>query len=352
MIGLIPRAAGDGRRECRDPNYKMSEPSQPISYTFEVVPRPGAIAVRQRSKRPYWLHLSLLLLSMLTTLMVGAQLYDNFLHRSPAFTMGNEALPLFSPKWIWQHPSRLLMGIPFSAALMAILLAHEFGHFALCERYDVNATLPFFIPAPTLIGTMGAFIRIKSHIGSRRALFDIGVAGPIAGFLIALPLLFIGLAMSRPLSPVIGQESIDLGFPAIFHLVYWLITPAGVRAAPISQLSLHPIAVAAWVGMFATALNLLPGGQLDGGHIVFAVAPRAHKLITRVTVGVLALLSSLWIGWLVWAAILAVTGWRHPAVPPWPELGPKRKRLSVLALLLLILTFVPAPILGQGWFRG
>jgi membrane-associated protease RseP (regulator of RpoE activity) len=104
--------------------------------------------------------------------------------------------------------------------------------------------------------------------------------------------------------------------------------------------------------MFATALNLLPGGQLDGGHIVFAVAPRAHKWITRVIVGVLALLSSLWIGWLVWAAILAVTGWRHPAVPPWPELGPKRERLSVLALLLLMLTFVPTPILGQGWLRG
>ena len=125
---------------------------------------------------------------MLTTLIVGAQLNAQFpasgFPRSP---WAMELMPLFHPKWIWQQPSRILMGIPFSVALMAILLAHEFGHFLLCEKYGVNATLPFFIPAPTLIGTMGAFIRIKSPIRSRRALFDIGVAGPIAGFVVAVP---------------------------------------------------------------------------------------------------------------------------------------------------------------------
>jgi membrane-associated protease RseP (regulator of RpoE activity) len=328
----------------------MSDPSQPPSYTFQVAPRPELFVVTQRKKRPYWLHLLLLLLTMMTTLMVGAQLYDNFLHGLPAFTLGSEVMPLFHPKWIWQQPGRLLMGIPFSASLMTILLAHELGHFFFCEKYEVNATLPFFIPAPTLIGTMGAFIRIKSPIRSRRALFDIGVAGPIAGFLVALPLLLLGLAMSKPLAPIMGRESLDVGFPAVFHLAHWLLAPASAKAVPLSRLALHPVAVAAWVGMFATALNLLPGGQLDGGHMIYAVAPRAHKWVTRVSVALLALLSSLWIGWLVWAVILGVTGWRHPPVPAWPDLGTERRGLSLVPVLLLALTFVPAPILGQGWF--
>jgi membrane-associated protease RseP (regulator of RpoE activity) len=329
----------------------MSEPSPPLSSTFEVPHQPQIYFIDTRQKRPYWLHLLLLLLTMVTTLVVGAQLYDNFLRGLPAFTLGSEFMPLFHPQWIWQQPGRLLRGIPFSASLMAILLAHEMGHFVYCEKYRVNATLPFFIPAPTLIGTMGAFIRIKSPIRSRRELFDIGVAGPIAGFIVALPLLLVGLAMSKPLAPSMGRESLDIGFPAVFHLAHWLLNPSGAKAVPLTRLALHPVAVAAWVGMFATALNLLPGGQLDGGHIIYAVAPRAHKWVTRVSVVVLALLSSLWIGWLVWAVILGFTGWRHPAVPVWPDLGRKRRGLSVVPVLLLALTFVPAPILGQGWFQ-
>jgi membrane-associated protease RseP (regulator of RpoE activity) len=328
----------------------MSEPLQPISYTFEVPSHPEAYVVTRRRTRPYWLHFLLLLLTMLTTLIVGAQLNDNFRRGLPAFTLGDGYMPLFHPLWIWQQPSRLLMGVPFSVALMAILLAHEFGHFLLCEKYEVNATLPFFIPAPTLIGTMGAFIRIKSPIRSRRALFDIGVAGPIAGFVVAFPLLLVGLALSKTLAPVIGVDSLGIGFPAVFHLAHWMVKSSSATAVPLGGLSLHPIAVAAWVGMFATALNLLPGGQLDGGHIIYAVAPRAHKWVSRVSVGILALLSCFWIGWLVWAAILGVTGWRHPAVPAWPELDGRRRVLSLVPVLLLVLTFVPAPILGQGWF--
>jgi membrane-associated protease RseP (regulator of RpoE activity) len=328
----------------------MSEPSQPISFNFEVPTQPEAYVVTRRQKRPYWLHLLLLLVTVLTTLIVGAQLNANFLRGLPAFTVGDEMMPLFHPKWIWQQPGRILMGIPFSLTLMTILLAHEFGHFILCEKYGVNATLPFFIPAPTLIGTMGAFIRIKSPIRSRKALFDIGVAGPIAGFVVALPLLFLGLSLSKPLAPISGVESLGIGFPAIFHLAHWVLTPSSAMAVPLGRLALHPIAVAAWVGMFATALNLLPGGQLDGGHIIYAVTPRSHKWISRASVVVLVLLSSFWIGWLVWAVILGVTGWRHPPVAPWPELDAARQWMSLVPLLLLALTLVPAPILGQGWF--
>ncbi len=327
----------------------MSDPSQPLTYTFEVPTRPEVLVVTRREKRPYWLHLLLLLLTLLTTLVVGAQLYDNFLHGLPAFTLGNEFIPLFSPRWIWAHPARLLMGIPFSAALMTILLAHEMGHFLWCEKYGINATLPFFIPAPTLIGTMGAFIRIKSPIRTRRALFDVGVAGPIAGFVVALPVLLLGLALSRPLVPSMGRESIDIGFPLIFQFGRWLVTAGSRHAVPLSHLALHPIAVAAWAGMFATSLNLLPGGQLDGGHILYAVAPRTHRVVTIATVGVLAILSIFWIGWLVWAVLLAATGWRHPAVAPWPGLDKRRWALTMVALALLALTFLPAPIVGQGW---
>ena len=200
--------------------------------------------VAQGAKRPYWLHLLLLLLTMATTLVVGAQLYDNFRHGLPAFTLGSETMPLFHPKWIWQQPARLLLGIPFSASLMAILLAHELGHFLYCEKYRVHATLPFFIPAPTLIGTMGAFIRIKSRIHSRKELFDIGVAGPIAGFVVGLPLLMLGLALSKPLAPVIGRESIDVGFPLIFHIAHRILLPATGNGVPLSRLALHPVAVA------------------------------------------------------------------------------------------------------------
>ncbi len=328
----------------------MSEPSQPIAYTFQVTAHPEAIAITRSQKRPYWLHLLLLLLTMLTTLVVGAQIGDNFQRGLPAFALGDGFLPLFHPLWIWQHPSRLVMGIPFSVAIMAILLAHELGHFLLCERYEVNATLPFFIPAPTLIGTMGAFIRIKSPIRSRKALFDIGIAGPIAGFVVALPVLLVGVALSKPMAPVTGVESLDIGYPAVFHLVHWILAPWSATGVSLSHLALHPIAVAAWVGMFATALNLLPGGQLDGGHIIYAVAPRMHRWISRGSVVVLVALSSFWIGWLVWAAILGVTGWRHPPVPAWPELDSRRRALSLVAVILLLLTVVPAPILGQGWF--
>src|SRR5271165_324268 len=317
----------------------MSDPPQPIAYTFEVSPRPVVFPVSVREKRPYWLHLLLLLLTMATTLIIGAQLYDNFLHGLPAFTLGSELMPLFHPKWIWQRPSRLLMGIPFSASLMAILLAHELGHFFFCEKYAVNATLPFFIPAPTLIGTMGAFIRIKSRIHSRKELFDIGVAGPIAGFVVAVPLLLLGLTLSKPLAPIMGIQSLDVGFPAVFHIAHWILTPGSGSTLPLRGLALHPVAVAAWVGMFATSLNLLPGGQLDGGHIVFSISPRLHRWTSILCVAALIPLGKFfWQGWFLWAVMLALT-WRHPSVPRHPSVSGVRRWLAAFGVLMLVLTF-------------
>ena len=335
----------------------MSDPTPPISYTFEVPSYSKVLVPAPTRSRRYWLHALLLLLTLLTTLVVGARLEYNFANNLPAFDADSLVFPLFHPQWVWQHPARLLLGLPFSLALMGILLAHEFGHFILAERYGVYATLPYFIPAPTFIGTFGALIRIKSPIRSRKALFDIGIAGPIAGFLVAVPVLFWGLALSKPMPASATDSAIEFGYPLIFHIVNRALAPFIHHPTPLSNLYLHPIAVAAWVGMFATALNLLPGGQLDGGHITYAVSPRAHKGVTRTTIAILVFLGFLgfyrpggralsWPGWLLWGVILAFTGMRHPDVPPWPPIDRKRCWLAVVAVLLLVLTVMPTPVFG------
>src|SRR5450631_2607324 len=166
---------------------------------------------------------------MFSTMVVGARMEFNFLHQQPVFSLNDDTLSLFPIGWIAQHPANLLMGLPFSLTLMFILFAHEMGHYLYARHYRVHATLPFFVPFPSLIGTLGAFIRIKSPIPSRAALFDIGIAGPIAGF---------------------AASDIQLGFPLAFQLAARLLH----IETPLAALSLHPIAAAGWVGMFATAL--------------------------------------------------------------------------------------------------
>ena len=325
----------------------MSDTRPPASYTFEVPSYPQVFVPAPRKPRPYWLHILLLVLTIATTLVVGARLQYNFSHNLPAFTTESLALTMFPLKWIMQSPSRLLMGIPFSATLLSILLAHESGHFVLSKKNGVYATLPYFIPAPTLIGTFGALIRIKSPIRSRQALFDIGIAGPIAGALVALPVLLWGLALSKPLPPGTSPSALEFGYPPIFALVHRLLSPFTHHTVPLNGLYLHPVGVAAWVGMFATALNLIPGGQFDGGHIVYALSPRAHKWVTRLTIlALLPLAYFYWDGWLVWAIILVLTGWRHPNVPKWPDLDAQRWQFATIALLIFLLTFALAPIRG------
>jgi Zn-dependent protease len=293
------------------------------------------------AKQHYWRAAGLLLATIFTTLLTGAQLQSDFINNQPMFSFSHGILPL---AWIWQQPSRLLLGVPFSATLMLILFSHEMGHFVACRRYGVEATLPYFIPAPTLIGTLGAFIRIRSPFPSRAALFDIGIAGPIAGFLVAVPALVAGLAISKIDPALVKATEFPLGYPAIFYLVRM---GEGIRW-PMSSIYLHPVAVAAWVGMFATALNLLPGGQLDGGHIFYAVWPRAHRHITRIlTIALLAMGLGLWVGWLVWFGMLLVFGAYHPSVPQYPGLSRERKWLAAFALVMFALTFMPAPFPGK-----
>ncbi len=301
------------------------------------VPRP-----RQR----YWLHLLLFLLTVFTTLVVGSRMEYNFLHGHPSFSLGDDDSP-FPVRWVLEQPSRLLLGLPFASTLMLILLAHEMGHYLYCVYYGVNATLPFFIPFPNLFGTMGAFIRIRSPIRSRAALFDIGIAGPIAGFLVATAVLFFAMPLSKTVPPISGASDIQLGFPLIFRLVWHVLPLAEIKAhsSGLRSIYLHPTAIAAWVGMFATSLNLLPGGQLDGGHIVFALAPRAHKQISRLTILVLIPMALYFCYvWLIWAVLLRLSGMRHPVVAEWPQVTGGRRWLAVFALIMLTLTFAPAPV--------
>ena len=323
----------------------MSEPELPISTPAPEVLRPIEVIVVRPARPRYWLHLLLLLLTFVTTSIVGAQLQTNFHSGKPVFQSGDGFLPLFPIEWLFHNPRLLLQGIPFSLTLMTILLAHEMGHYICARRYHVAATLPFFIPAPTLIGTLGAFIRIKSFIRSRVALLDIGIAGPIAGFALAVPAAVVGLLLSRP-APPLGPDDIALGYPLIFRVLHGLLGADSLtlRWYSLAQLNLHPIAIAAWVGMLATALNLLPGGQLDGGHIIYSAFPRAHKFISLASIIVLLPLAfTSWAGWIVWALMLGITGLRHPEVPQYPGLSKGRTRLALFAVVMLVLTFIPAP---------
>ncbi len=258
----------------------MSEPSSPFPTDWEQHPQPGVWVIPPPRQR-WWLYVLFLFLTFFSTMVVGARMEFYFLHHQPVFWLSDDSLSIFPIGWTAQHPANLLLGLPFSLTLMFILFAHEMGHYLYARRYRVYATPPLFVPCAylSLFGTLGAFIRIKSPIPSRGALFDIGIAGPIAGFIPASAALLYGLSLSRP---VIGSAdpALHLGFPLAFSLGARLLNVAW----PLSALSLHPVAVAAWVGMFATALNLMPVGQLDGGHIVFSISPRFHRWISLMAV--------------------------------------------------------------------
>jgi membrane-associated protease RseP (regulator of RpoE activity) len=330
----------------------MSDSTPPLSSTSELLP-PLEVYVVTPTRKHLWINLLLLAATIFSTLLVGARLEYSFLHNLPIFP--DNLLDLFPVPWIARYPSRLLLGIPFCSTLMLILLAHEMGHYLYCRYYDVYATLPYFIPAPTLIGTFGAFIRIKSPIRSRTALFDIGVAGPIAGFAVATVTLFAALTLSKPLMPGAAGSSLafgrQLGYPLVFYFAHWLLAHLGLgraSAVPLDSLYLHPTAIAAWAGMFATALNLLPGGQLDGGHIVYAIFPRGHRWVSRLTTIGLVVASWWWVGWLLWALLLHLSGFRHPQVPAEPGLPAGRRAIFLLAIVLLALTFMYEPLPGAG----
>ncbi len=288
------------------------------------------------------LHARLFLLTLFSTTLVGAGLADAFRVNRPL--MLDQSLQLLAQ--IPKNPWILVQGLPFSLTLMTILLAHELGHYITCVRYGIDASLPYFLPAPSLIGTLGAFIRIRSPIYTRRALFDVGIAGPIAGFVFLLPALALGVASSHVVTGVGLRGDFVFGTPAIVRL-FELARFPGVRATDIY---LHPVAQAAWVGLLATALNLLPIGQLDGGHILYSFVGDAHKLASKALVLALVPVGLFfsWT-WVVFAVILAIFGGlRHPTICDISQMGTARKWLGIAALIIFLLSFTLTPIRPLG----
>ena len=283
-----------------------------------------------------WKHALLLVLTIATTTLAGVGHYLSF----QSDFVGRAAVTM--------SPATVLRGLWYSGTILAILGCHELGHYFACRYYDVDASLPFFIPVPFLLtGTMGAFIRIREPIRTKPMLFDIGIAGPIAGFAVAVPALLVGLSMSRvvPLPPD-GTNLLTLGEPLLFKLMstlLWGTQPDG------SSLNLHPMAFAAWFGLLATALNLFPIGQLDGGHISYAVLGRRSTYVTLATIGVAIVLTYFSTSWLVWTvlmvAMLVAFGPNHPRTSDEDvPLDRPRLILAIVALLMFVLCFTPAPI--------
>jgi membrane-associated protease RseP (regulator of RpoE activity) len=285
--------------------------------------------------------LTLFLLTALTTLVVGVHLATNYSQHLPLFDL-NISWSFFAD--IFSHPGRLWAGAPYAFTLVLILLAHEMGHYLTCRRYGIDATYPYFFPAPTLIGTFGAFIRIKSPLATREELFDVGIAGPIAGFAVTLPALLIGVWHSTVMLTPAGSSTILLGHPWALHLLTHLLRPG----MPVSRLELSPVGCAGWVGLFLTALNLLPMGQLDGGHVVYAVLGKKHRYVSLALFLALIPFGILfWGGWIFWAGLMLVFGLRHPAplIAPSQPLDRRRRMLAVLALVMFVLSFTFTPLI-------
>ena len=305
----------------------MSQPyyfPPPESYRPTVIHQLPQTPPREFTVRRVLVHVLLLGLTMLTTTGIGSLLFFS--------TSLSQAISA---------------GMLFSFTLLMILGAHEMGHYLACRWYGVQATLPYFIPAPIGIGTFGAFIKIKSPIPSRRALFDIGIAGPLAGFVFALPAALVALyfAQGAPPFPSTGE------FP-IFHDPLLFLAIERLFHLP-RDLELNPIFLAAWVGLLMTSLNLLPVGQLDGGHVIYAVFGwRGHRFIARaiylsvVGLAVYSYFRGGWMGWIIYAVLLTLmlrVG--HPPVMDETEpLGTSRKLVAIIGLLVFLLCFMPFPI--------
>lgn len=275
-----------------------------------------------------WLPLGLFVLTAFTTLWAGAYQLNT--------------KPIGAWEFLVTSPGSLIDGVPFAATLLGILVTHEFGHYALSRFHRVPVSLPLFIPGPPyFIGTFGAIIRLRSPIMGRRALFDIGVAGPIAGFVMAVIALVIGLSLSEvlPRDHVFGLQ---LGEPLILQFLAWLILGP---IPPTHDVVLHPVGFAAWFGLFVTALNLIPIGQLDGGHVAYALfGPRQRTLALAVLPVLILLGLTGWPGWLLWAGLASLVGISHPPVSdPGTVLGRGRLWVAWCALIIFIVTFAPVP---------
>ncbi|HUP41279.1 MAG TPA: site-2 protease family protein [Vicinamibacterales bacterium] len=316
------------------------DPLPPVPNTFEGrVPTVfEGLPVTYTSPRKFqdrrWLHLTLFVLTLASTTLMGTEHFlafaSNFGRNRVVFTIADIA-----------------QGLWYSATVLIILGAHELGHYLACRYYQVDASLPFFIPMPgVLTGTLGAFIRIREPIPTKRMLFDIGIAGPLAGFVFAVPALFIGIALSPVVRVPENLVGFNLGEPLLFRIAAWL-TWGSIGDG--YSLNMHPMALAAWFGLLATALNLFPIGQLDGGHISYAVLGRRSTAVTLASICVAIALTFFSMSWLVWTFLLVamtlVMGPRHPRTTDEDvPLDRARVWLAVVALAIFVLCFTANPI--------
>lgn len=294
----------------------------------EILPPPRWYKEPERPKQRLWVHVVLFFAALLTTTITGA-----------AHAASDSLLS-------WEG---LVAGLPFAISLMSILLVHEMGHYVLAKAHGVEASLPYFIPAPPVIvitGTFGAFIRLRESPSNRNALFDVGAAGPWAGILVAIPVSFLGLLWSDLVSIdkiASGELGLELGEPLLFQLLSWIVfgpIPEGMTV------QLHPVALAGWVGFLVTFLNLLPIGQLDGGHVAYALFGRHHRHVAHGFLGIVLLLGLTgWNGWLLWVALLLWIGVEHPpTLDAWIGLDPTRRIGAILTIGLFAVTFMPEPL--------
>ena len=240
-----------------------------------------------------------------------------------------------------KSPSLIVLGLTFSIPLLSILSVHELAHYTAARWHGVAVTPPYFIPAPSFIGTFGAFIKIKSPVPHRNALMDIGASGPIAGAVVAIPVLFVGLGLSV-MKPSSGTVGIPLGESLMYRVAQYVVfgdVPKGFDVV------LHPVAFAGWIGLLVTALNLLPSGQLDGGHIAYALFGAGYAKVARAVPYILIPMGFLWGGWVIWAVMLFFLGTRHPA-PVFDDIPLSRGRrlVGLVAGILFLLCFTPSPV--------
>jgi membrane-associated protease RseP (regulator of RpoE activity) len=334
---------GNGNGNGRVPVEIISLEAPPRDVSPHKMPRPPRPYRRGRS---FAISLILFLITVISTLAAGVDF-------SLAYARGQ--MPSFDDFFhvyflALRDPHVLLAGLPFAFTLMGILLAHELGHYFTCRYYGMTASYPYFIPFPSLFGTMGAFIRIRSAITNRKALFDVGLSGPVVGFLFTVPALAFAIAHSKIVPGVAAATNSQIAFgePMLMRMLMAILRPHLLA----QDLLLHPVGRAAWIGLFVTSLNLLPAAQLDGGHILYALAHRIHKRTTLIVAAALGLLAFQWLGWIVWAILLLAIGYRHPPlIDRYEPLDRKRFVWAAVGLTIFVLSFMPVPIIvPKPWF--
>lgn len=288
-----------------------------------------------------WLNALLFGLTVVTTWFAGMLFASSFLTAD-----GGPGLGFFSPRVV-------ATGLSYALTLLVILVGHELGHYLTCRRYGVPATYPYFLPGPPFLGTFGAFIRIKAHVRFKHQIFDIGANGPLTGFVLAVPALAVGLAFSKVAPFAATPDTITFGEPLLFKFLAVLFfgrIPAG------SSIILHPVGFAGWVGLLVTALNLIPIGQLDGGHVAYALLGRRARVLSRIMIVFLVVMGVFFhLTWLILAVIILIFEFRsrlrlsHPPVlDEDAPLGSRRTILAVVLALIFVLSFIPDPVQGVG----